>query len=109
MNLTEIVGAPIKIDNLEIAQNDFPEKMNFHDAQFACMNLQDRWRLPTKKELNLMYKNKEVITSNIFSAYWCSLDENNGFAWYIFFGNGKWTNFKKEILSDVRVVRGISN
>ena len=69
-----IIGAPIKIDNLEIAQNDFPNKMNWNDAIKACAALGKGWRLPNKDELNILYQNKAKI--GIFSYinyyYWSS-------------------------------------
>ena len=105
MNTDDIIGTPVKIDNLEIAQHDFPEKMNWEEALDACINLGNGWRLPTKKELNLLYKNKELITNNIFSQFWCSQDQNDDFAWYIFFGSGKWTNCKRNVTCDVRAVK----
>lgn len=101
----DIIGTPIKIENIEIAQYDFPEKMTWEEALNACIKLGDGWRLPTKKELNFIYKSKELITDNIFSQFWCSLDQNDDFAWYIFFGNGKWTNCQKNVKCDVRAVK----
>ncbi len=35
--------------------------MNWDDAKEACENLGDGWRLPTKDELNILYKNKDKI------------------------------------------------
>ena len=53
-----IIGRPIKLDNLEVAQHDFPKSMNWDDAKAACAKLGEGWRLPTKDELNLLYQKK---------------------------------------------------
>ena len=57
----EIIGKPIKIGNLLVAENDFPESMEFYKTKKALSILGKGWRLPTKSELNLLYKNKEKI------------------------------------------------
>lgn len=35
---TEIIGNPIKIGKLEVAQFDFPQKMNWHNAKRLVLN-----------------------------------------------------------------------
>ena len=50
----------IKIDNLEVMKEDLG-KMKWDEAKKACENLGDGWRLPTKDELNILYKNKDKI------------------------------------------------
>ena len=70
----KIIGKPIKIGNLEIAQYDFPEKMNWHDAKKACETLGDGWRLPTKDELNSSYFSQ--IGNIYFKWYWSSTLEH---------------------------------
>ena len=54
-NSDSIIGKPIKIGKLEVAQNDFPKTMFWNDAVKACTDLGKGWRLPTKDELNLLY------------------------------------------------------
>jgi hypothetical protein len=46
------IGKSIKIGILEIAQHDFPIKMNWNDATKACSELGENWRVPTRYELN---------------------------------------------------------
>ena len=70
----KIIGKPIKTGNLEIAQYDFPKKMNWHDAKKACETLGDGWRLPTKDELNSSYFSQ--IGGMAFNWYWSSTLEN---------------------------------
>ena len=90
----KIIGKPIKTGNLEIAQYDFPKKMNWHDAKKACETLGDGWRLPTKDELNSSYFSQ--IGGMAFNWYWSSTLENyvrsNEYlynkAWLQYFGEG---------------------
>jgi hypothetical protein len=58
---TEVIGNPIKIGNLEVAEYDFPGRTNWKEAKRICADLGDGWRLPTKKELITMYKNSEKL------------------------------------------------
>ena len=90
----KIIGKPIKTGNLEIAQYDFPKKMNWHDAKKACETFGDGWRLPTKDELNSSYFSQ--IGGMAFNWYWSSTLENyvrsNEYlynkAWLQYFGEG---------------------
>jgi hypothetical protein len=56
-----IIGTPYKLNNLLIAQYDFPNSMTYEDAKFMCSKLGEGWRLPTKYELNQIYENKDQI------------------------------------------------
>lgn len=69
---SKVIGTPIKIGDLEIAQYDFPTKMNFENAKKACSELGAGWRLPTKKELNTIYENKDKIGVFSNGFYWSS-------------------------------------
>ena len=60
------------IANLEVYANDFPEKMNWDDAAKACNNLGEGWRLPTKEELNKLFKEKDNIGGFESEFYWSS-------------------------------------
>jgi len=66
-----ITGDPIRIGRLEVAEFDFPEYMLWDDAVIACKALGSGWRLPTKSELNLLYKNKGKIGGFAPEGYWC--------------------------------------
>lgn len=57
----KIIGDPIRIGKLEVAQFDFPKYMIWDDAINTCKAVGSGWRLPTKSELNLLYKNKDKI------------------------------------------------
>lgn len=64
------------IGNLEIAGEDFPDKMGWGEAKQECQKMGDGWRLPTIDELFTIYDNREKIggfeTGGAFAAYWSS-------------------------------------
>lgn len=66
----EIIGKPIKIGNLLVAEYDFPEYMNFEDAKKACRALGKGWRLPSVSESNMMYKRRDKIENKDDTFYW---------------------------------------
>ena len=101
----EIIGKPVKIGNLLVAQNDFPKAMNRWDAYDACDALGDGWRLPTEIELNKLYLNRLKIggfrkkpaadwvqgdyVKDFWSTYWTSFTEGRQFAKLQYFSNGR--------------------
>ena len=102
----KIIGKPIKIENLEVAQYDFLEKMNLFDAKAACTRLGKDWRLPTKDELNVMYKNKDKIGGFANGYYWSSTEEGYDYAWKQTFNNGlEGYNCSRDYFCNVRAVR----
>ena len=84
----KVIGTPIKIGKLEVAQNDFPNPMSWDDAKKACAKLGDDWRLPTKDELNILFKNKVKIGGFSSNHYWSSNDGDEGLAWDQTFDDG---------------------
>jgi len=102
-----IIGKPIKIGNIEIAQYDFPEQMNWKDANKACAELGDGWRLPTKDELNTLYQNKNEIGNFTGDVYWSSTEVVNSyaFAWLQYFNGGGQGDLNKIYTACVRAVR----
>ena len=85
-----IIGNTYKIENIEVAEKDFPNTMNWEDAKKACENLGRGWRLPTKEELNTLYLNKDKIGGFANNKYWSSSStegDHNG-AWLQTFNNG---------------------
>ena len=77
VNSASIIGKPVMIGNLLIAQNDFPKTMNWVDAGKACSALGKGWRLPTKTELNLLYKNRKRKGGFTDNYYWSSTEMEN--------------------------------
>ncbi len=90
-----IIGEPYRIGNLEVAQIDFPHKMDWPEAVKACADLGEGWRLPNKEELNFIYQNRNIIgfLTNIpdyrESYYWSSTESANYAAWCQSFYDGK--------------------
>jgi hypothetical protein len=73
---SKIIGNPIKIGKLKVAQYDFPTSMKWNDAKKACADLGSGWRLPTKDELSLLYENKDKIGGFADNFYWSSTETN---------------------------------
>jgi uncharacterized protein (TIGR02145 family) len=83
------IGKSMKIGNLEIAQNDFPNKMNWLDAKSACEKLENGWRLPSREELNLLYKKRATIGNLVADGiYWSSTEVSSDNVWEVDFGVG---------------------
>ena len=102
---SKIIGTPNNIGNFEVAQNDFPNQMNWNDAKKACEGLGNGWRLPTKDELNLMYENKDKIGGFARNGYWSSTEYDGNGAWRQGFSNGPQGNYGKVYYNGVRAVR----
>jgi hypothetical protein len=58
---SQIIGVTIKLSNIEVAQFDFQNAMNFSDATKACEALRKDWRLPTKQELKTLLSKKDKL------------------------------------------------
>ena len=104
-----IIGRPIKIGNIEVAQYDFPKEMNWDDAKEACEALGQGWRLPDEDELELLFQKKNKI--GVFAKdlpYWSSTESfayNNVYVTRQDFNNGDQLRDYKEFKSNVRAVR----
>ena len=53
--INPIIGKSIKIERLEVAQNDFPKMMYWEVAMKACSKLGEDWRIPTESELKILF------------------------------------------------------
>jgi hypothetical protein len=71
-----IIGDPIGIGNILVAQYDFPQKLDWREAIQICRTLGKGWRLPTRSEINILYENKIEIGNFSFNSYWCSYNYN---------------------------------
>jgi len=110
-----VTGDPIRIGRLEIAQYDFINTMNYFKAREACKKLGYGWRLPTKDELNLLYKNKDKICgfedmAYRSSTYWSGknynhLETSNEKSWMQSFANGYRFYYFNDATCCVRAVR----
>ena len=105
----KIIGKPIRLQKFEVAQYDFIEEMTWEKAKAKCAKLGKGWRLPTKDELNVMYKNKDKIGGFAKDDYWSSTDDEDNGAWKQNFINGSQygsTNYANpKYFSLVRAVR----
>ena len=83
----DIIGEPIKINDLMIAEYDFPYKMDWDDAMQACKELGEGWRLPTKQEISIIYQNRNEISYYPDDYYWSATlhDNDTDWAWYQYF------------------------
>ena len=79
-NESESPTPTIKVGNLEVMTEDLG-LMDWDAAKSACAALGDRWRLPTRDELRILYENKAKIGSFASNSYWSSTESNNSNAW----------------------------
>lgn len=100
-----VIGKPIRMGKIEVAQSDFSKRMDWKDAKEACANLGNGWRLPTKKEISKIYKNKDEIGGFASKDYWSSTVSNTSFAWGQSFYGGNQFDGNKSSLNYVRAVR----
>ncbi len=73
----------------EVAAEDLPATYEWTEAQLACNSLNDRWRLPSFKELQYMYHiHKKAVGNFKLKCYWSSDGINNFNAKCLSFLNG---------------------
>ena len=51
--------------------------MNWNNAKIACEALGDGWRLPSKDELNILYKHKDKIGGFTNYTYWSNSERGS--------------------------------
>jgi len=84
------INHPITGDKIQVAENDFPDKMSWHEAMSACAGLGGGWRLPNKEEQRVMYEQLHKQGKGNFKNnwYWSSSELTASDAWYFNFENG---------------------
>ena len=92
------------IGNLEIMTQDLG-KLNFAEAQKACADLGDGWRLPKKDEFDVLCSNKDKIGGFTTSWYWTSSEFNREAAWIRYVENCDEMLNQKRVSFNVRPVR----
>lgn len=104
---SKIIGTPVKLGKLEVASNDLPDLLTWELAKKACESLGQGWRLPTKNELNEIYKAKTSLGSFTSDLYWSSteVDEMNAQTQNMY--NGKQGRFSKIYMCKIRAVRSL--
>ena len=84
----------------------FTRGVTWENAKELIANKGDGWRLPNVQELDLLYKNKDLIGGFSPSNYWSSTESNNGVAaWAQFFPSGQGYNADKTFTYRARAVR----
>lgn len=101
----KIIGKPIKIGNLEVAQYDFPENMKWRNVYAELSKLGGNWRIPTMNELKILYQNKDKIKGFTSSEYWSSTTSGPKSIFGINFYNGAWRNYDMYSQLGLRAIR----
>ena len=103
-----------RIDKFEIAPKSTEKQLSWYDAVEYCKNLvvdgKSDWRLPSKDELDQMYKNKNSMPSGEKFAskwYWSSSERAATLAWFQFFSDSSQYATNKTTKQYVRAVRSI--
>lgn len=104
-----IIGKPIIIEKFEVAQNDFPRLLKWDDAVKVCASLGDGWRLPTKDELQLIYKRNESLSISNNNSYWSSTIFEKGYSWSQYFGDSFQYHLRMDKYNSVRAIRDIDS
>jgi hypothetical protein len=71
-----IIGNSIKIGRLEIAQNDFPYKLDWSTAMKSCSDLGQGWRLPNYADIDTISNNLSKIPGIKINqgGYWLNVE-----------------------------------
>ena len=70
-----IIGRTVKIHNLEIAEFDFPYKLDWDDAKKSCESLGAGWRLPNEDEFEILKRYRVKVGNFYDDLYWTSFEE----------------------------------
>jgi hypothetical protein len=91
---------------LVVASEDM-DAVRWDDAKKICIELDlngfNNWRLPTKKELDILYKSREKIGGFSDTTYWSSTDYD--LAWVQYFKTGAQFEIGKAARCSYRPVR----
>ncbi len=92
---------------LQVAKEDLPEKMLWENASLACAALGNGWRLPTRNELDMMYRQLHKQGKGNFKPYWYW--SKSQYVMHMHFGSGFVSNdfYSQFNEFNVRAVRNI--
>jgi hypothetical protein len=92
---------------LQVAKEDLPERMLWETASEACMALGGGWRLPTRNELDMMYRQLYKQGKGNFKPYWYW--SRSQYVMHMHFGSGFVSNdfYSQFNEFNVRAVRNI--
>ena len=77
-----------EFEAFEVYSKDLEGRFTWSEAKEACAKLGAGWRLPTKEELNEIYKNRDVVGVFSKSYYWSSTEYADDYAWFQDFDDG---------------------
>ena len=99
--------ATIKLSDcgLEVRTTDEPESLSWYDAKAKCESIGEGWRMPTKPELDCLFKNKEKIGGFKRDWYWSGEKVGDWNVWVQSFSNGKQFGYSGSNSAKLRVVR----
>ena len=93
---------------LIVSMKDLEGVFTWDEAVEEVKKLGEGWRLPTKEEINLMYRHKDKIGGFVEDGYWSSTEYGAYLAWVQDFTNGNhYSNNKNFTNYYVRAVRSI--
>jgi hypothetical protein len=92
---------------LEIKSADEPESLSWYDAKAKCESIGEGWRMPTKPELDCLFKNKEKIGGFERDWYWSGEKVGDWNVWVQSFSNGKQFGYSGSNSAKLRVVRSL--
>ena len=99
----------IKIGDLEVSKQDLSVRMSWENAKKVVKELKDGWRLPNRKELDLLYENRKIIGGFKNKPYWSLTENGFDLAWQLSFLQGEAGFVDKGNFCNVRVVRSVYN
>lgn len=93
----------------EVFSQDLDDSMDFIEAKHACKILGEGWRLPTLRELELMYDLYKNAIGNFYAYYYWSSETEYDKNWYWDFREGfGFAAYSAEYdLKNVRPIRSI--
>lgn len=102
-----LATATIKLKDcgLEVRTADEPVSLNWYDAKAKGESFGEGWRMPTKPELDCLYKNKEKIGGFNRDYYWSSERVGDWNVWVQSFSNGRQFGYSGSNSAKLRVVR----
>ena len=104
-----IITKPNSAESFLVANNDFNLLMDLQQANHGCKELENGWRLPSKVELELMYKNLHLNGLGSFQSnfYWTCTEGRNEFYWVLDFNSGVFAMTTELGMLNTRAVRTI--